>query len=294
MVQVARARPEDLAAIAARVSTTFATAAQALTNVDGSVDLERVIQSLGGAHVWVARRGSEIVGHLAASLVPRGPRSEAWISPDAWSCDDVDDLAALYAHAAPAWLAEGVRDHVVWSFDLPAWTDAWGELGFAHELRRGARFAAGVPGEAPPGYRLRRARFDPVVAARLSALVDAAEESAPVFRPHETDLDEGSAEAPGHWYVAESAGRVVAQCLAIAYPPTLGIPLGTVHLSALAVTPSHRRHGVARSLVAYAARRERVAVVDATWRSANRPAHRFWVGAGFAPVAVGLRRQIPT
>ena len=290
---MARARPEDLAAVASRITATFATAAQALANVDASVDTARMIQSLGGAHVWVARRGGEIVGHLAASLVPRGPRSEAWISPDAWSCDDVDDLAALYTRAAPAWLAEGVRDHVVWSFDLPAWTEAWGELGFARELRRGARSNAGAPGEVPPGYRLRRAPWDPVVAARLSTLVDEAEEASPVFRPREADLDDGPLEAPGHWYVAESAGRVVAQCLAIAYPRTLGIPPGTVHLSALAVMPPHRRHGVARSLVAYAARRERTAVVDATWRSANRPAHQFWVGAGFAPVAVGLRRQIP-
>lgn len=290
---MARARPEDLAAVASRITATFATAAQALANVDASVDTARMIQSLGGAHVWVARRGGEIVGHLAASLVPRGPRSEAWISPDAWSCDDVDDLAALYARAAPAWLAEGVRDHVVWSFDLPAWTEAWGELGFARELRRGARSNAGAPGEVPPGYRLRRAPWDPVVAARLSTLVDEAEEASPVFRPREADLDDGPLEAPGHWYVAESAGRVVAQCLAIAYPRTLGIPPGTVHLSALAVMPPHRRHGVARSLVDFAARRERTAVVDATWRSANRPAHQFWVGAGFAPVAVGLRRQIP-
>ncbi len=282
-----------MAAVASRITATFATAAQALANVDASVDTARMIQSLGGAHVWVARRGGEIVGHLAASLVPRGPRSEAWISPDAWSCDDVDDLAALYARAAPAWLAEGVRDHVVWSFDLPAWTEAWGELGFARELRRGARSNAGAPGEVPPGYRLRRAPWDPVVAARLSTLVDEAEEASPVFRPREADLDDGPLEAPGHWYVAESAGRVVAQCLAIAYPRTLGIPPGTVHLSALAVMPPHRRHGVARSLVDFAARRERTAVVDATWRSANRPAHQFWVGAGFAPVAVGLRRQIP-
>ncbi len=277
--------------MASRVATTFATAAENLAHVDAAIDTARVIQALDGAHVWVARRDGAIVGHLTASLVPRGSRTEAWISPDAWSCDDVDDLATLYAGAAPEWLADGVRDHVAWSFDVPDWTEAWAELGFARELRRGARAAPLSPVEAPAGYRLRRARWDPEEAARLSALVDEAEESAPVFRPPADDDDD--TEAPGHWYVAESRGRVVAQCLAIEYPRTLGIPPGTVHLSALAVAAPHRRRGLARSLVAYAARREHAAVLDATWRTANRPAHRFWVEAGFVPVAVGLRRRIP-
>ena len=278
--------------VADRIVATYAAAARRLAHVDGTVDTARIVQALDGAHVWVARRGGAIVGHLAASLVPRGSRTEAWISPDAWSCDDVDDLAALYASAATTWIAEGVRDHVAWCFDLPTWTEPWGELGFARELRRGSRSAAFPPIEPPPGYRLRRARWDPDTAARLSALVDEAEEAAPAFGPPAEDLDGEPRGAPGHWYVAESRGRVVAQCLAISYPPTLGIPPRTVHLSALAVEPPHRRHGLARSLVAYAARRERVAVVDATWRAANRAAHRFWTDAGFAPAAISLRRQI--
>ncbi len=290
---MARATPEDLAPIAGRVVQTLALAAALFPSVEATVDAVDTARALSGAPVWVARRAGALVGHLTASIVPVGDHDEAWLSPDAWSYDALDDLAALYADAASAWRVDGVREHVVWSFDDPRWTEGWLELGFAREVRRGARTSPARPVSAPPGYRLRRARFQPTVAAALSALVDEAETGAPTFRRRPPVTDPAPDDRDGRWYVVEHRSEVVAQCLAMDYPPTLGVRTGTTHLSAVAVRPEHRRRGLARALVEYVAARERASVLDVAWRTANRPASALWASRGFSPVAIGLRRTLP-
>ena len=251
---------------------------------------------------WVALEGTRLVGHLTATTLQRpSGRVSAWISPDAASFSDVATLGALYAFAGARWLADGVEDHEVWTYDRPDTRDPWLELGFALRFRRGCLelVSRGEP-NWPPGYRLRHGTRDDLdLALHFNGLLDDEDAAGPSFaRPEPFDRD-GLAETlddPDTVHaVVEHLEGPVAQAIVFPLLPVRDAHERTVHLSAVVVEPAHRGRGVATAMLdelAGEARRRGFQYADVTWRTANLAAAAFWRAYGATATYVRLQRRL--
>ena len=272
--------------------------------IDATLDREELSDSYRRRQTptWIALDGTRLVGHLTATTLQRpSGRVSAWISPDAASFDDVVTLGALYAFAGARWLADGVEDHEVWTYDRPDTRDPWLELGFAQRFRRGCLelVSRGEP-NWPPGYRLRHGTRDDLdVALHFNDLLDHEDAAGPSFaRPEPFDrdgLDETLDDPDTVHAVVEHRGVPVAQAIVFPLLPVRGAHERTVHLSAVVVEPAHRGRGVATAMLDELAdepRRRGFQYADVTWRTANLAAAAFWRAYGVTATYVRLQRRL--
>ena len=251
---------------------------------------------------WVAREHTRLVGHLTATTLTR-PSGDvgAWVSPDAASFDDVATLGRLYALAGARWLADGVEDHDVWTYDRPYSRDPWLELGFALRFRRGSlRLDSRPEPRWPRGYSLRfGGPGDLDLAVHFSELIDVGESTGPSFARSEpserAELSETIDDPDTIYAVVEYRGAPAAQCIAFPLLPVRGAHERTMHLSAVVVEPSHRGRGIATVMLDQLATQVRAQgfdYADVTWRAANLPAASFWRAYGVTPTFVRLQRRL--
>lgn len=252
---------------------------------------------------YVADADGVIVGHLFGALLESTNRRGVWVGPDGASFDDTDVLADLYGVAAAQWIARGALEHYVWVLDHPSATQPWYELGFARAHERGVlTLDEQRDHRLPDGYTLRYGGPDDIeLAVALDAVLDEAQRSGPSFTiglDHTSDrreLVETLEDPEVHYYVVEHRGRGVAQCITFPLPEMRGSFEGTLHLSAVATLPEHRRRGIATAMVDVAldeARRQGFSHVETNWRVTNRVAARYWTSYGFQPTYVRLHRTI--
>jgi ribosomal protein S18 acetylase RimI-like enzyme len=275
-----------------------------LINPDLSVDV--LAESLAGAtsSTWVALDGDRVVGHLYGALLENDTYGHGvWIGPDGASFDDADVLASLYATAGQSWIDAGAMEHYVWVLDDSELTDAWFELGFARMHRRGVlaldrRRAA----QLPAGYSIRPGTLADIdIAVSLIEEIDRAQVAGPSFSinlstaSERQDLVETLEDPEVRYYLVESGGAPVGQCITYPLPERRGSFESTLHLSAVSVRPAHRGHGVAEALVDTALNDgfdDGFSHVETNWRVTNHRAARYWTNYGFAVTYVRLHRTI--
>ena len=296
--------PSDVAEVVEAVARDQHVASQLNPFIDAELDRGELGDSYRGrrAPTWIAIDGTRLVGHLTATTLRRpSGRVSAWVSPDAASFDGVATLGSLYALAGARWLADGVEDHEVWTYDRPDARDPWIELGFAQRFRRGSLelSSRGAP-SWPPGYRLRDGtHLDLDLAVHFNELLDDQEVAGPSFaRPEPLERAEllETLEDPDTVYaVVEYRGSPVAQSMTFPLLPVRGAHERTLHLSAVVVEPSHRGRGIATAMLdqlAVRARRQGFQYADVTWRTANLAAASFWRNYGMTPTYVRLQRRV--
>jgi len=210
------------------------------------------------AMTWVARRADVIVGHLYGALLESAAYGHGvWIGPDGVSFDDADVLADLYAVAGQAWIDQGALEHYIWVLDDEASTAPWYELGFARMHARGVLALDHFRDhEVPRGYALRRGTLDDLdVAVELIEELDRAQAEGPSFSvdpdsaSQRDELFETLSDPDVRYYLVESDGVAIGQCITFALPKRRGSFDNTLHLSAVVVREAHRHRGVAAALV---------------------------------------------
>jgi ribosomal protein S18 acetylase RimI-like enzyme len=244
------------------------------------------------------------VGHLFGALLESTEYGRgAWIGPDGVSFEEADQLAALYATAATAWIAKGALEHYAWVFDDPSDTTPWYELGFARMHVRGVlALSEERPHQLPSGYSVRRGGPDDLqLALEIDEVLDEAQRQGPsssISFEHASraeELLEALEDDEVHYYVVEHSGVGVAQCLTFPLEARRGSFGHTLHVSAVAVVPEHEHRGVARGLIDHALNDAFAAgfrYVETNWRVTNQRASTFWVRYGFRPTYVRLHRTI--
>jgi GNAT superfamily N-acetyltransferase len=238
--------------------------------------------------------------------------NKRWWGPNVWveaaghGVDDPELVRDLYAHAATAWLEQGLKAHyVVVPAGDHALVDAWFRLGF------GAQHAYGIceipDVEWPPNVR--RATADDV--EQLVAIAPRLQEHqglSPVFssvQPQDDDEvradivnDLGSDRSVN--LLVEAGGRVVGNFFACPVEDSgthsgLARPAGAALLAFAVTDPRVRGTGVGVALTdaCFAWARERgyeTMVTD--WRVTNLLSSRFWPRRGFRTTFLRLHRLI--
>lgn len=256
------------------------------------------------ALTWIAEEEGVVVGHLYGAILESADYGGgAWLGPDGVSFDNDDVLAALYAEAGAAWIADGASEHYAWVFDAPEDTNAWHDLGFSRMHRRGVLPLADRSSHPlPSGYELRRGGpADLALALELEGVIDEAQRRGPSFSmvngdaSRRSELLETLEDEEVHYYIVEYEDAPVAQCVTFPLDARRGSFDATLHVSSLVVRPEHEHRGVARALVEHAlsnAANANFRYAEANWRVTNRRADRFWVRFGFLPTYVRLHRTI--
>ncbi|HEV3268736.1 MAG TPA: GNAT family N-acetyltransferase [Acidimicrobiales bacterium] len=298
--------PRDVDAVAARVKARLSDDARRNPLLNANFSIEHFSRALRDAmdQTWVSHSDGIVTGHLyGARLDSVEYGNGVWIGPDGVSFDNADQLVDLYATAGEAWIEQGALEHYAWVFDEPADTAPWYELGFARMHVRGVlSLDATRPHRLPTGYSLRRGGPDDLALALvIDETLDAAQRRGPSFSisfEHTSRADEmleALEDDEVHYYVVESSGVGVAQCLTFPLEARRGSFDDTLHVSAVAVVPGHEHRGVARALIDHALNDALAAGfghVETNWRVTNRRANDFWVRYGFRPTYVRLHRTI--
>ena len=303
---VRRLEPGDVDEVVGAVAARFDADAQRQPLVNPDFSREGLAHAFtqSADATWVARDEGSLVGHLHGALLENADYGRGvWIGPDGASFDGVDTLAELYRVAGALWIAEGAREHYVWTLEDRDRLEPWYELGFARMHQRGVLvLEARNPVALTPGYSLRRGGpGDLELAVALDAELDAAQHEGPSFvigdahASAREDLRETLEDPDVHHYVVEYEGAGVAQCFTYPLAPIRGSYDDTVHLSAVAVRGAHRRCGVGRAMVDRALHDARAAGfthAETNWRVTNRTAANFWRRYGFTTTYVRLHRTI--
>ncbi len=277
--------PYDVDAVVRLVLDALADDAAHTPLISPDVDTATLAASLRETHesCLVAEEGDALVGHLYGVVLAGGNGRDAWTGPDGWS--GADEVASCLRESAhERWRASGVRAHHAWVRDDPTTIAPWLAQGYRVADVRGL-LALEASVENPP--ELSR-RCDVALALHFDALIDAANDEPPARgrarRARLRALHELLEDPETTQYVLERDDSVLAQCIAFALEHTRATPLRTLHLSAVAVEPTARRQGLARSLVR--------AVLDegasrgfthaqVTWRPDNEAASHLWRAMGF-------------
>lgn len=267
---------------------------QAVTAVQGAFDAE-------GRTGWVAVEAGAVVGYLLAA--PPDPR---WFPDGAWVGDAGcagERLAELYAVAAQAWVAEGIRGHYLQV--PPSLVDTFFPLGFGLQHVH----AAMAPRVLPRDGRVRRAvRADVPALAQLDLVLDATLAASPVFatvpavalEEAVTEWEEGIEDPALTTFVAEVDGRVAGSAIGLDLAGsrmTTGLlrPGRAAFLGFAAVLPQARGLGLGRALgeavISWAATQGYPALCT-DWRSANLTAARTWPRLGCTPTFLRLHRHV--
>jgi len=272
---------------------------------------------VAGGTGWVALVDGAYAGHLLAWTFGEGSTASSFAPEEGLAvAPGLPPMVArrvveeLVAAAARAWVAGGIRNHVVnVPVDEAVVRDALTWLGygmFVVNALRGLDDAsmAALPAGAPAGVHVRRADPDDLAAVLLldrglrRHLVDA-----PTFLvlPDPQDPDEIAsllADPGTATFLAEDAGMPVA-FLRVAVPgndvATLVKDAGTLSITGAFTRADHRGGGVAAALVGVAAAwaRERGHVrLGVDFESANILASRFWT-RWFTPVVDAYVRRLP-
>ncbi len=291
----------DVAAVANRVARALARDANREPLICSRFSRAALRDALESARdvAWVADGAQDLCGHLVGTVLEdRGGAKRAWVGPDGVSFDDPQTLDQLYRVARVRWNAMGAHEHLAWVFrdDLAPWVS----LGFSRVHVRAARAIDASAPSWPRSYCVRPGTLgDLEVALALDALV---EDGTSAPSTHEMN-DEGCrreewrellSEPDVRHFVVERAGDPVAQIVSYPLGSLRGSFARTVHFSALAVEPSHRRRGVARALVETAtasAHRDGFRYAEVAWRSANDGAQALWTTLGFRATYVRLQRH---
>lgn len=305
MLEIHLMRDEDAVALARRVARRQRDLAAKQPLLSANVDVEALAASLRSVRdgVFVATRGTQVVGHLRATVLHAADfGTAAWVNPDGLSYDDTLALEALFSAAADRELKEHVSRWFVWT-DTDAAPD-WLELGFSLMHRRGllALESLKSPSVAPQGLSIRRGTIDDLdVALELDGELSRFQSRGPSYA---LDLDDSSQrddwletleDPDATLWLAERSGEVIAQCVTFPHPELIAIAPGTVHLSAVTVRESHRGSGVGTALVDHALAAACAGgfhIAATNWRVTNTSAGRFWTNYGFTATHVRLRREL--
>ncbi|MDE3083317.1 MAG: GNAT family N-acetyltransferase [Acidobacteriota bacterium] len=300
VVHVRSLELDDVDAVVRLVLDALATDAAHNPLIEPDVDAHTLAASLRATResCLVGVEGGVVRGHLYGVVLAGGAGDEAWTGPDGWS--GASAVATLLRAAArERWYASGVRAHHVWVRDDADALAPWLADGYRVEDVRGLRAlddtAAGR--DDLDGLILRRGR-DVDVALRFDELIDAANGESPVRgrarRERRRFLADLLEDPETTQYLLERDGNVLAQCIAFAVEPTRSTPLRTLHLSAVAVEPAARRHGLARALVraVLADGASTFTHAQVTWRPANAAASHLWRALGFRSTYARLVRSL--
>lgn len=252
---------------------------------------------------WVVDNSGAIAGHLYAALLEDRSGLAAWTGPDGATFDDTHALAALVDEGTRTWRTRGVREHSVWCLNDPARVASWNTVGYEVAAVRGAlRLSTSLRRALPVGYTLRGATpADFERALDLDAIIDAAQGtdvrhlSARERREDREELLDTLSDDQTQHYVVEHEGLVIAQCVTFPAPSRRGSFDATVHISEVAVEPSHQRRGVANAMLDVAmddAFAQGFVYAEAQWRSVNLAAAAYWTQRGFQPTYVRLHRTL--
>lgn len=265
-------------------------------------DFETAIANSVGP-VWVDDAGGQLRGHLyGATFDDPVHGRQTWTGPDGYSYESESVLDNLCDWAYHSWRRDGSRAHLVWAL-AGYGTQDWIERGYRVVSVRGS-LALGEPFDVdwPLGHRMRRGdaadletalAFDALIdfaqGIRLDSLTDEQREAG------EADLVELLEDPDCHFYLLEVNGRPAAQCVTFPLPELRGNFDDTVYLSALAVDPHDRRHGLATMLV-HAVLNDAIddgfRFAEVRWRIDNADAAALWSVLGFRPTYVQLRRSL--
>jgi GNAT superfamily N-acetyltransferase len=256
--------------------------------------------------------GGRLAGFLIGSLWLSTSERAQGVSYSGYAADADDAFEtyrALYAAAAPRWLALGCFDQYVFVPSVEdAVTAAWFSLGFGREAVRALRDTSPVAGaRIPAGVRIRRAEAEEIDAVtRLARGLASHESASPMFRPafpdarateRETELAQLRSPEHAYW-IAEHDGRVVAmQTFHPAFPlfNDVTVPAGAAFLGKAFTDPTERGGGLGAALLdrgmAWARERGYTTCV-LNFRSENLSGARFWLSQGFRPLWSSLYRGI--
>ncbi len=252
---------------------------------------------------WVFEHAGSISAHLFGALLGEPHDFAAWTGPDGYSYDNVGDLAALVGHASSHWRDRGAGSHYVWCLDRPDRLEDWSHLGYSRFSTRALlELGHEVPTVHHEGYLVRRGGAPDLRAAYdLDEQLDEAQGDRPNLRTAKerdaarTQLRETIEDPENQYFVVESEGRVVAQCITFPAPQRRGSLPHTVFLSEVAVDREYRRRGLARLLVGYALEHARDAnfkFCETQWRESNKVGARFWTEYGFHTTYARLVRAL--
>jgi ribosomal protein S18 acetylase RimI-like enzyme len=300
VVHVRTLEPRDVDAVVARVINALAGDAAHNPLIEPDVDATTLSASLRDTRdscLVVVDDEDSVLGHLYGVLLAGDAGPEAWTGPDGWS-GEIAVMSLLRHEARERWRADGVRAHHAWVRDDDAALAPWLADGYHVEDVRGLRELEVAPVNLE-GYRLRRGERNVEAALRFDELIDAANDESPprgrARRERRRFLAELLEDPETTQYLLERDGRVLAQCIAFAVEPTRATPLRTLHLSAVAVEPSARRQGLARTLV-HAVLAEGASRgfthAQATWRPTNDSASHLWHVLGFRTTYARLAAAI--
>jgi GNAT superfamily N-acetyltransferase len=253
-----------------------------------------------GASGACIRDGRVMTGYLIGTLTDEEAFGRHVVVGQAGLASRRDEqLRDLYAFAAPRWIAQGARLHVVTAPALGGVVDAWFRLGFGHMQVYGLRPTIAMPG--PAGVAVR-----PVGAEALAHTGDLQQlvwrhqaapptltgRHPPAAEALRRDWAEAVRAAGARYVVAELDGRIVGHALACPAEPDLA-SRDAAALVVCATLPAARGRGVASALcaelVSWSAHAgHRVMITD--WRMTNLEASRFWPRRGFRPVFYRLHR----
>lgn len=259
-----------------------------------------------GSGAAVAVRG-EIVGYLL------GKRREDPVGPHIWSglaghaARDPELMRDLYAHAASAWVDEGLTRHFVFSPPSAELLDPWFRLSFGVSAALAIRDTAPLDdGDEPSDVRVRPSTpADLPEVGRLAAVLDSELNAAPSFGgvpvlSEQQHLDEWSDTWTDESYVhfvAERGGHVVGHML-MYHRPTgdLRVPANNVDLGNATTERAVQGSGVGLAMTAHVlawARDHGYSTMTTDWRMSNLSASRFWPRRGFRTAFLRLYRSLP-
>jgi len=251
----------------------------------------------------VALEGRRVVGFLAPLTCVLWGDPAAYTAEWGWAAADGDMLTALYAAAAPRWMEEGRRLHVVtgWA-DEPGLEEAWHGFGFGRVVVDAVRDLGPVKARGGAVPVRRAGPEDAGTVARLERALWEHLAAPPVCRVHAppggpVEAAERLADPAQPLWLAEVDGSTVGfVSLQVGgdAPAALRSP-GLARCDGAFVADDVRRQGVAAALLAAAldwAREEGFTGCTVDFESANPEAARFWPKAGFRPLLHSLARRV--
>jgi GNAT superfamily N-acetyltransferase len=319
--------PEAAALLAARYRQERSHAPALVARFAAVTAAQEVVQALWtqeGTSGVVALQGSHLVGYVLGQVIRPAPASLAalFLQPrslvmpyagHALAPESPADLyRALYAAAAPSWLAAGCFFHVI---SLPACDQmgqaSWFSLGFGQRdvfaVRETTPRVPAAPGAL--GVHCRRGgATDQAAVRRLLTDLYRSSAGAPSWVPFLPDAvtgilaeQERMLNDPGraYWLACHSDQALGLHVVNLPdYPPSvwdIGGPGPVPHVDMAVTAPAARGQGIGTALLntvlaaAYAADQPWCTVA---WQTTNLLADRFWRRQGFRPLHTQLARSI--
>jgi GNAT superfamily N-acetyltransferase len=258
-----------------------------------------------GASGAVAVVDGELAGFLLGSV-----RENEWWNRHAWvglaghAAREPELVRDLYRLAAERWVEEGAELHVALVPAVPALSEPWFRVAFAHMQAHGIRESGADPRALPAGLSVRVGTIQDLRASpELLTQIWEHHTLSPTFtgltvpsaEEFLTDAEEVLASPGVAYFVAEQRGRVVGHLLLRPEEPDLARPPSSIYLAIAATLPEARGSGAGVALTEHAlgwAREAGYETVQTDWRIANLESSRFWPRRGFRETFWRLARRV--